>query len=222
MQCPACGATNPDSAQWCGQCLQRFGQQAAPTRAPAPSSADPAPFASATQTPPAPSTAPSSEGFRRDGGNLQWECPSCGQFNDIDDLHCVICGTAFTERFRAAPEPEPPRNWSAALAMSAVAPGAGHMSVGRYGSGLARLTLFLIWMAGALMLGIGGGRGAMLAVAPLFLGAIAVWAGTLVDVQRLSQAQEELLVGRRLLYLVIGVLVLLGAGLLISAVRLLP
>ena len=137
-------------------------------------------------------------------------------------MHCVICGTAFTERFKPVEEPEPPRNWSAALALSAVAPGAGHMSVGRYGSGVARLALFLTWMAGALMLGIGGGRGAMLAVAPLFIGAVIVWAGSMVDVQRLSQAQEELLVGRRLLFLVIGVLVLLGAGLLISAVRLLP
>lgn len=221
MQCPSCGATNPDSAQWCGQCLHRFGQ-AEPAVA-----AEPAPSAPSSPTAPAPrpaasTSAGSAEGFRREGDDLQWECPSCGQFNDIDDLNCVVCGTAFTERFRAAQEPEPPRNWSAALAMSAVAPGAGHMSVGRYGSGVARLILFLTWMAGALMLGVGGGSGAMLAVVPLLIGAIVVWAGTMVDVQRLSQAQEELLVGRRLLFLVIGVLVLLGAGLLASAVRLLP
>ena len=70
-----------------------------------------------------------SEGFRRQGDTLEWACPSCGQFNDIDELHCSACGTAFTERFRPAEEPEPPRNWTAALAVSAIAPGAGHMSV---------------------------------------------------------------------------------------------
>lgn len=215
MRCPACGATNPDEAQWCGQCLRRFDRS--PADVPAADGAARSPAQAAA----APTPGTTSEGFRRQGDELQWACPSCGQFNDIDDLHCVVCGTAFTERFRAAQEPEPPRNWTAALALSAVAPGAGHMAVGRYGSGAARLILFLTWMAGALLLGVDGGAGAMLAVAPLLLGAVVVWAGTLVDLQRLSQAQEEFLVGRRLLVLVIAVLVLLGVGLLASAMRLL-
>lgn len=208
MQCPACGATNPESAAWCGQCLARFDQ---PAPAPA-SAASPAP-AQGTVEP------TSSEGFRRVGDELQWACPQCGQFNSIDDVACVVCGTGFVERFRAAEEPEPPRNWNQALAFSALAPGAGHIAIGRYGSGWARLLLFVTWVIGAVLMGGSGGAGR--AVVPLLLGAAVVWGGSLVDLRRIQGGQEELLAGRRLLWLVLGVLLLLGVALVTSALQIL-
>lgn len=218
MRCPACGATNPDTAQWCGQCLTRFNEPE-PEPAPAPAPAPAAQPSAAKPPPQASSTA--SEGFRRQGDDLEWACPSCGEFNSIDELHCAVCGTAFTDRFKTPEQPEPPRNWTAALGISVIAPGAGHLAVGRYGSGAARLILFVVWMAGALMVGSGSARATSLAVAPLALGAVAVWAGSVLDIHRLSQGQEEVLAGRRLLVLVVVVLVLLAAGLLGSALRLL-
>src|SRR5687767_10169960 len=107
MRCPACGATNPEGAQWCGQCLHRFGQSpsVAGNGAPPPGAATPAAPLPATSAPSAatPATAQpteATEGFRRQGDTLEWACPSCEQFNSMDDVHCVVCGTAFSERFR--------------------------------------------------------------------------------------------------------------------------
>ena len=211
MRCPACGALNPEAAQWCGQCLHRFG----PSNATAASAT--APTAPAAPQP-APSSAPRSAAagsFRRQGDDLEWACPACGQFNTIDLLHCSVCGTAFVEQFRAD-EAEEPRDWKRALALTALAPGAGHLAVGRYGSGAARLVLFLTWVLGAVLLAGGGGSRALVAVLPLLSGAGVVYVTSLLDIRRLERGLPELLAGRRLLYLVLGVLALLGVGLITS------
>ena len=215
MQCLACGATNPDTAAWCGQCLVRFDAPAA-TSVPTPG-ARPA-GAAATAAPGTTPQPTSSESFRRVGDQLQWACPQCSQFNGIDEPVCAVCGTPFVERFRAAEAPEPPRNWSQALLFSAVAPGAGHLAVGRYGSGWARLMLFVSWIIGALLMSSSGGARAG---APLLLGAAVMWGGSLVDLRRLQEGQDELLVGRRLLWLVLGVLLLLGITMVSSALQIL-
>ena len=135
----------------------------------------------------------------------------------MDLQHCAVCGTGFVDQFRAD-EAEPPRNWSQAFLMSAIAPGAGHISVHRYGSGAARLVLFLTWILGAILLTGGGGRRALIAVLPLLLGAGIVYGMPLVDIRRLAGGQPELLAGRNLLWLVLGVLGLLGVGLVTSLV----
>ena len=223
MRCPQCGATNPDSAAWCGQCLTRFDQPEDPAP---PSEVDPAPRgttddgrsvvdaadAVAAETLAPPRTGDVSSGFRREGDEVQWQCPQCDQFNSIDVHHCQICGTAFLSRFQET-EPEPPRNWTAALLMTVLAPGAGHISVGRYGTGVARLVLYLGWVVGAMTVaGFAGGRG-VLVVTPLVLGALVLWAGSIVDVYRLQHGESELLGGRSLLWLVVGTLILMGLGL---------
>lgn len=199
MQCAACGATNPDTAAWCGQCYQRF--QAEPA-APAP-----VPPPSANGDAPRPLT-PTTEGFRRRDDVLEWSCSQCGHFNPMELQRCEVCGTSFVARFRES-EPAAPRNWNAALVMTAVAPGAGHLAVGRYGSGAARLLLFCSWMLGALLLLTSGGSGAVVVAAPLLLGALTLWALSLIDIYRLSNGDNEILVGRVQLWLVVGVLILL-------------
>ena len=218
MRCPACGATNPDSAAWCGQCLHRFDAEPAATQASTPAPAA-TPAAAAQPAGTRGAAQATSEGFRRVGDELQWACPECGQFNSIDDPACVICGTAFVDRFRTEEPPEPPRNWNQAFLLSAVAPGAGHLAVGRYGSGWARLVLFFTWIAGAILMGGNGGAGR--AVLPLLLGAAVIWAVSLLDLRRLQEGRDELLVGRRLLWLVLGVLLLLGVALVSSALQIL-
>lgn len=212
MNCPSCGATNPDTAQWCGQCLHRFGQPSAPPPVNAPAVASPG----TAPTEPSQATLSGDGAFRRTGDDIEWACSACGQFNSIDVLHCSVCGTGFADQFET-PAAEVPRNWSQAFALSAVAPGAGHLAIGRYGSGTARLVLFLTWILGAILL-VGGGRRALIAVIPLLLGAVAVYAVTLADIRRLERGEAELLVGRNLLYLVLGVLGLLALGLITSLV----
>ena len=204
MQCPACGATNPDAAAWCGQCYRRFGDDAASP--PAPNAAGPAP---ATQ--PAP-TGQATQGFRRQDGELQWECPECGMFNDIALSGCAACGTSLLQRFRSD-EPPPPQNWGVALLLSAVVPGAGHLSIGRYGTGWARLVLFVAWVVGALLLASSAGSGALIVATPLLLGALVLWALTMLDLYRLQQGEAEILVGRTFLWLVVGVLLLMAVAL---------
>lgn len=211
MRCPQCGATNPDSARWCGQCYHRFDEPAAepaPAQEPVPDAHD----VIATEAPAPPPVEPAAAGIRRAGDELQWACPQCEHYNPLELPHCEVCGSAFIERFRDS-EPEQPHNWRAALAMTAVAPGAGHIAVGRYGTGVARLVLFAGWVLGAVALGASGGSRALLVVAPLLLGVLVLWGGSLVDIYRLQQGEREILGGRPLLWLVVAVLILMGMGL---------
>ena len=232
MQCPACGATSPDSAAWCGQCYRRFDQEVPEAAAQEPSSngstaegvaapvAAPTAAAPAAAAPPATSAgapdAAAPHGFRRVGDELEWECPECASFNGIELTSCAICGTSFLQRFRSD-EPEPERNWQAALLLSAVAPGAGHLSVGRYGTGGARLLLFVAWILGSVLLASSAGSGALIAATPLVLGALILWAMTLFDIYRLQHGESEILAGRTFLWLVVGVLLLMGVALFGSA-----
>ena len=156
--------------------------------------------------------------IRREGDRIEWACPQCDHSNPIELAHCEICGSAFIDRFRETEAPEPPRNWPAAMLLTALAPGAGHIAVNRYASGVARLILFIGWLLGAVALGQSGGSRALLVVAPLLLGLVVLWAGSLVDIYRLQHAQSELLGGRPLLWLTVGVLVLMGLALLVSVV----
>lgn len=222
MRCPQCGATNPDTATWCGQCLNRFDQPSAPPQAQQDAALPPAEeetFAIpdggdvvAAETPAVPSPGATPAGFRREGDEVQWQCPQCDRYNSIDAQHCEVCGTAFLDKFKSE-EVEEPRNWTAALLMTALAPGAGHIAVGRHGSGVARLVLYLGWVIGAAAVaGFAGGRGALV-ITPLVLGALVLWAGSIVDVYRLQRGESELLGGRSLLWLVVGTLVLMGLGL---------
>lgn len=205
MRCPACGATNPDTAAWCGQCYHRFDAEPVDEKPTLPPP-------SANGDTPRPLERVPTEGFRRHGDEVQWQCPRCEHYNAIELQRCEVCATPFVERFRDD-EPPAPRNWTAALALTAFAPGAGHLSIGRYGSGTARLLLFVTWMLGAfLLLTSGGGQGLIVAM-PLLLGSAVVWGVSLIDIYRLQHGDAELLVGRRVLWLVVGVLVLLVLGL---------
>lgn len=204
MRCPACGATNPDGAAWCGQCYASL----------------PPPAATAAADLGRPADKPSGavEGFRRRGEQVEWACSTCGAFTSLEQSHCGVCGSAFAQRF-AADEPAEPPNWPAAVALSAVAPGAGHLALRRYATGLGRLLLFAVWLLGGLAL-LGAGGPVPLVAGPLFVGAAVLWAGSLVDVLRLRRGEPELLAGRPLLWLVVGVIVgsLLGALVAVASV----
>lgn len=225
MRCPTCGATNAASAAWCGQCYTTL-RPHDPGPAP-PHDPGPAPPHGPGPAPPLdPGRGPAVaqpdglrvEGFRRQAdGTVQWACAVCGQYSSVDDLRCRVCGAGFDERYRPGRQPEPIPNWAAALVLSALLPGAGHLAINRYGAGLARVLLFAVWLLGASLLTGAAGGGAGIAAAPLWLGAGALWTGSMLDVARLRRGDPELLGGRVLLWLVVAVTLLLSLGVVAAA-----
>lgn len=223
MICAACGATNSDSADWCGQCYATLAAEvptpppaASPPDAPSPADSEPGERASPEHEP----GEPTAEGFRRRDGVVEWECPSCGQWSAVTSLACGACGTTIAARWenaeaeRAAAGRRLAEPWTAAFALSAVVPGAGHIGLARYSTGLARAVLYAVWLVGGVAMWRAGGA---LAGGPLVLGAVVLWAGTLADVAALRAGRRELLGGRGLLWLVVGVLVALFVGVFAAA-----
>ncbi|MDQ3538664.1 MAG: hypothetical protein M3415_07710 [Actinomycetota bacterium] len=227
MRCPNCAATNPDDASWCGQCFAAF-KQARPDPRPAPTPAAPASPVVSVPAEPAGNLAHTSAsesiqqlrtpGMRRRGDEVEWECTGCGEYHSIDQLHCDVCGASFADRFRPVEADVPPASWQLALVLSALTPGAGHVLLGRYGAGAARLLLFVVWLLGAFALRNGPGASAALVVAPLLLGVVALWVTALVDIQRLRSGRPVVLSNRALLWLVVAVVGMSLLGLFVAFV----
>lgn len=216
MRCADCGASNADSADWCGQCYAPF---ATAESVPSPAPAAPAPEGSAAPEPGEPGE-PTAEGFRRHDGTVEWQCPDCGEWSAVVSLRCAVCGQTIAARWeradpdRAAAAQRLSEPWTAALALTAVVPGAGHIGLGRYGPGFARAVLFAVWVAGGVALWRAGGA---LAGGPFLLGAGVLWAGSLADIAALRSGRRELLGGRSLLWLVVGTLALALLGVFAAA-----
>lgn len=212
MRCPGCGAANPADASWCGQCHRRFEPHAQPGAQPGrqrePTPAGPSATAAAVAQRSTSASAPAATGtFRRDGDGVVWACPECAADNPLAADHCAVCGHAL--RLDAVVD-APAVDWRRARLLSAVAPGAGHLAAGRASSGVARALLFCVWLAGGGLLLRPGP--ALLVAAPFLAAAVVLWVGCLVDLRRLERGRPELLAGRGLLWLVVGVLGLSGLG----------
>jgi hypothetical protein len=215
-RCGACGATNPERAAWCGQCYAVLRPPAeAPEDVPAMVGA-PAGAATATDGVAADASARRPhEGFRRRGDVVEWHCVRCESYTSIELFACGVCGTSLAARYDRAAEPLA-HNWRAALALSALLPGAGHIAVQRYGSGIARALLFVTWALGAVYL-FGAGSRAAAAATPMLLGALVLWLGSLADLVQLQRAEREVVNGRMLLWLVLGVTILSAVGMAAGA-----
>ncbi|CAN5741456.1 hypothetical protein BH24ACT14_BH24ACT14_23990 [soil metagenome] len=226
MRCPSCAASNPDDARWCGQCFVGLNQ---PEPEPPPAPVAPAsPIVSvpaeaagnAVQRSPATSIEQlRTPGMRRRGEQVEWECAHCGEYHSIDSLRCDVCGASFADRYRTTEAEAPQANWTLAMALSALAPGAGHVLLGRYGAGLGRLLLFVVWLLGAFALLNATGSGAALVAAPLLFGVAVLWVTGLVDIQRLRQGRPFLLSNRALLWLEVGVVGVSLLGLFTGFIR---
>ena len=207
-RCPNCGASNPETAQWCSLCLQRFdepgsepeaGLAATPTEGegPAPVRSDrPRPDYSA---------------FKVTEEGIKWICPTCANPNNLDMTACTACGTTFAQAVR--PEPTRIEREPATVAlMSLFLPGAGHAYMGMWGQAVARGVLWL-WVLGIAIVGLlDKDVPGSLVMALLFgLAAFALWAITAHDAYReaLNQPKSVLLRDRRFLYLVLGLMGLL-------------
>lgn len=216
MRCGACGASNPETARWCGQCL-------APIVTPSPEPGEPDARPTAGDEPPARTPGASSEGFRRAGDTLEWACPACGEWTPIEVLECRVCATPLSARWLRAERPQPADTrfgepWAVAFLLSVVVPGAGHIGLRRYGTGVGRAVLYAVWLAGGVGLLAAGGRQAAMAAAPLLAGALLLWGASLADLQALRAGRRELLAGRVLLWLVVAVIGLSVVGIFAAAV----
>jgi ribosomal protein L40E len=201
VRCPRCGAGNPSDAEWCGQCLARFGA----------TDADASDAAVATPE------------VGREGGSLMWTCPACEATNPIDSGACGRCGSAFTSFF-AQPQKAAVRSVPSgrAVALSAVLPGLGHWALGRAGAGVARAILY-VWTLGLSILLLArppvAGRAVVRMVGIVFvLAAAGVWLVSMLETMRLADGDERpVLPPHALTWLSAGLSVLLVLGLLGSA-----
>lgn len=227
MRCPTCGARNPEDAVWCTQCYASF-------TAPAPP-ADPYPAAGVdTGTSPDPGSPARADGpevladghpgsgdpsdpagrapvtgrdIREVDGQVEWRCAVCGSWMPLEAALCGTCGSARTGFGEpATPVPTaasvPPRTL---LGASAVAPGLGHLLAGRTGSGITRLSLWVLWVVGGLwwVLSTQNGRAPGLV---LLLGAVILWVATIVDADAIAKDRSAEPFGvRGLLWTVVGV-----------------
>jgi len=217
-RCAACGATNPASASWCSQCYERFDDDRA---APGPSAAPPAqaqrPRRAVSQLASSSSTPSEGSGFCRVGDELHWECVGCGTASPMDVDPCPVCGTAFSARFAEPEAASDLERLRSARRAGRLLPGLGHVRLGQAASGIARITLFAVWLVGALAL-LSGGTVGLLAATPLAIGAGTVYVASDVDVGRLERREPQLLQGRALLWLVMGVTVLASVGMGAAAI----
>lgn len=201
VRCPRCGAGNPSDAEWCGQCLGRFG----------------APDAQASD---ADAARPE---VSREGDSLTWTCPACDAVNPIEAGSCARCGSAFTSFFAQPEKPSlQPASSGRAIALSVLLPGLGHLSFGRAGAGAARGVLY-VWSVGLSILLLArppaAGRAVVRTVGVVFvLSAAGVWLISMLETMRLAEGDERpVLPPRALTWLTAALSLVLIFGLLGAA-----
>lgn len=225
---------NPEGAAWCGQCYASF--EEAPADAPVTATSDgeldataedPLPGSVKTRTADADEqdardisdeivTTPAGEGFRRTEDGLEWRCIGCETWHDMDVAVCEVCGTAFGAAWTPDEADVSEERWREARMRTFFLPGLGHLHVGAGGPGLARAGLFLLWLVSGLALGLAGGAG-VIAAAPLLLGAFTLYGTSVLDIASRQRGAKELLVGRSLLWLVVGVTAATLATIVVAA-----
>jgi hypothetical protein len=229
VNCPYCGARNPENAAWCTQCYESLTAHVAtppveepPASPPVPGRAEGAVASSELSDGTAPIVLQAGAGrFRTTAEGIEWSCRLCESWNPIEVVRCSVCGHALASEPDQGGLKDLPTG--RALGASVLLPGLGHVLLGRGGTGVARMIVAVVWLAGgiALTASAAGSDQSVLPGLVLLLGAAAVWVATLLDVQTLlSGGRRELLDSRRLLWLVVGVIGALVAALLVTTLSL--
>lgn len=223
-RCPVCGGLVSADLEWCSQCFTRFEdaqpegettQRSEETVSPGPITA-PGDVGAEGRTRKTPSGVQEQRALRVvEEGRVLWDCPVCGQENELAERSCTRCGTTFGRLFE---EPTPPPRISPqrAAVLSLVFPGVGHVAAGRVADGLARgvVFAFVLGMVVAI-LAAGGAGGPLLPLVVLFGGSGAtLYAATAVDAYR-AVRQEPPVVSTRLLLIGATILLLVAVGILI-------
>ena len=205
-RCPQCGASNPESAQWCSLCLERFVEPE-----PEPELEPAIPETSSTAGAPTATKTSDYSAFQVSEEGIKWVCATCGTPNSIDASACATCGATFADTVRPKVE-RPQRDPAKAALFSLFFPGAGHAYVGMWGQAVARgilsAWLLLVTLVGLLDKKVPGS----LFMATIFgLAAFGLWLITAHDAFREASNDTNLVVlkGKRFLYVVLGLMALL-------------
>lgn len=235
IACELCGATNPAGSQWCGQCLARFEQPASsssPAVTPPPAAPSEAP-----PSPPPPAVEPSPQSGRPKAvveiepaargawavtsEGIEWTCAHCAAANPLAADSCSVCGASFADTIREEAPARSPRDPGKAALFSLVFPGAGHAYIGLWGQAAARgvISTWVVMVAIFSALQRGSGSGSM--VATFSAVAFGLWLLGAHDAYREADldAGAVLLKGRRFVFLVLGLLLLLAVLLVAAGLR---
>jgi ribosomal protein L40E len=234
VRCPRCRAGNPDLADWCGQCLMRFGAPI-PAPAPPPVPAGQPEVAAGVRgggdgAPPTPGrppdlartvavqlVPPGSAGIRKVGERLEWTCRACDAVNPVDDMLCRRCGSSMLDLFRPA-APRAPRDGRVALALSLVC-GLGHWYAGAPGQAVSRLLLWLWWLGTAAAFRSRPEAALTLVEVSFAAAALGLWVASALDAWRLARRERPLLRPRALAAVAAALILILVVGVLATVVQ---
>lgn len=203
MRCPGCGATNTDTATFCGQCYERF--DIAPVAADVGGAAETVAAVDSGEAPAARSDPahPVAVGrFAAAEGGLTWRCALCDTSHSFGVFVCTVCGAKMDVEAREGSDE--PVDYDSARRLEAAVPGLGHLRTGHTGIGAARGGIVVVWLLGSLVLASGGASGLLTAL-PMVLGMIVIWASGPADLEAARHGRPPRLDARRFMYLVIGV-----------------
>jgi ribosomal protein L40E len=241
-RCPNCSALNPESAEWCNQCLERFPvpveEQPAPEVAPvtpeAPTEMPPGDRVAATAVAEPAATGDGSEqaataakavkesgSFRISEDGITWICSVCDAENPIDALTCSVCGTTFARAIQPQEASTVHGDPGNAALYSLFLPGAGHAYLGLWPQAVARAVLST-WVVGIVVLAvIAKGAGSTLVAITFGVVAFGLWLVAAHDAYREARHEptQVLLRGRIFVYLVMGLLGLLFLMLVTTILR---
>jgi hypothetical protein len=158
--------------------------------------------------------------FRRTAEGLEWSCRTCAEWNPLERVTCRVCASPFgTDPAATAAAPVADVPPALLAAASVVAPGAGHVLLGRTAEGVARLLLALVWALGGIVLlqgALDSGRPPLPAL-PLLFGWFLLAVACTNDAMVLGGVKGQVLLGPRvLLWLVVGVVGLTAVGALVG------
>jgi hypothetical protein len=176
VRCARCGGLNPATAEWCGQCLDRFADRGAASDAVA------TPRRDRADEPSRPTSAHRGVVSVTDAG-ISWTCRLCETPNRLDAPRCRACGAPFAASLREPSPSRRARDPGAAALASLLWPGVGHALIGLWGHAIARAVTTLWVAAATLTFAVQQGFGAP---ATLVFAAVAtaLWAVTAHDAYR--------------------------------------
>lgn len=149
---------------------------------------------------------------------IRWVCPRCETVNPIDANVCVACGATFADALRPPLERQPRDSGTAAL-LSLLFPGAGHAYLGLWAQAATRAILSVWTLLVVVFLAMEGKGGGAAFVSALFgLATIALWAIGAHDAYREAGGHDQLVLlkGRRLVWVVAGMLITLAVALTLA------
>ncbi|MGZ8603721.1 MAG: zinc finger Ran-binding domain-containing protein [Actinomycetota bacterium] len=196
-RCPSCGGLATADAEWCGQCF-------APLRPPAPEEPlPPAPRGMEPRAAPKSVPTPGGGGVEVAGGRATWDCPVCGERNQIEASLCSMCQTPFARLFEEpatgpALEPRTAALWSLLFA------GLGHWKAGLRVDGFGRMVVFA-WTFGTVIVVLisrpASGFGSAFTLFAVYVAAaLAIYVLSAVDAYRVVAGDEPLVPSRTLLW----------------------